>query len=114
MKLRITGQAGIYQGPAYLIDTEDGPQGVFDSFVGVVTQDGREWHHYLPFRSSRDGTLIDLVARVQAAGVIDTDHWVELEPRTSLEERLAMAAEAEHEMCLGLRAEDDYHGVPHR
>ena len=114
MKLCIQGIPAVYQGPAYLADTEEGPQGVFDSFAGVTTVDGKDWHHYLPFRSSRDQRLLDLLAGIRAAGVIDTDHWVELEPVTSLEDRLAIYAEAEAEMRAGLRADNDYHDAPVR
>jgi hypothetical protein len=112
--LRIQGLAGVYQGPAYMVDTEDGPQGVFDSFAGVTTVGGKEWRHHRPFASPRDQRLLDLVAAVGRRGYIDPDQWVELEPVTPLEERWAMAAEAEDEMRHGIRAENDYHGVPHR
>lgn len=105
---------GVYEGPSYMTNTEDGPQEVFDSFAGVTTVDGKEWRHHLPFHSSRDYRLLQLVDTIGQRGFINTDHWVELEPATSLEDRLAMAAEAEDEMRHGLREDNDYHGVPHR
>lgn len=107
--------AAIYEGPAYYENTEDGQIEVYDCFAGVTTADGKDFRHYLPFRSRRDYRLEELVARIEAAGAIDTDHWVELEAPTSLEERWALIAQQEDEVRRGFRSEEDlYHGVPVR
>ena len=101
---------GVYSGPAYMENTEDGPMGVFDCHAYVTTPDGKELVHEVPFRQRY---LADRFAeRVRAAGVIDPAHWHELPPRISLEERFAMYAQAEGEARMGLRGEDDlYHGI---
>jgi len=105
----------IYEGPAYYENTEDGPIAVWDCFAAVTTPDGKDFRHFLPFRSRRDYRLEGLVARIEAAGVIDTDRWVEMEPPMPLEVRWALMAQQEDEVRHGFRSEDDmYHGIPLR
>lgn len=103
------------EGPTYMEDAEDGPRAVYDCFAAATTTDGREFVHLVPFRHRTNYRLERLVARIDAVRVIDTDHWAELPPRTSLEARWAMYAEQENEVRQGLRSEDDmYHGIPYR
>jgi hypothetical protein len=105
---------GIYAGPLYVEHTEDGPASVCDYFAAATTSDGRDFQHLVPFSHRGDVRLQRLVARIEAAKVIDTDHWFEME-RTSLEDRLAQYALCEAEARLGLRSEDHlYDGVPVR
>ena len=106
----------IGEGPTYLEINEDNERReVWDCFAAATTADGRDFVHLVPFRHRTDERLARLVARIDAARVIDTDHWVELEPRTSLEDRWDMMAQQEDEVRHGLRSEDDmYHGIPYR
>jgi len=102
------------EGPTYVEQAEDGPRAVWDCFAAATTADGRDFVHLVPFRHRTDGRLERLVARIDAVRVIDTAHWVELEPRTSLEERWGMMAQQENEVRWGIRSEDDmYHGIPY-
>jgi hypothetical protein len=94
-------------------DSEDGRVGVFDCYASVTTSDGRDFCHLVPFRQRWRAE--NLVARIQVAGVIDTDHWVEMPKAMPLEERFALYAEREQEARWGLRSEDDlYDGIPCR
>lgn len=104
-------EAFVYEGPVYLENTEDGPMTTCDFYAATVDSDGQEYIHLVPHRHRHEAGR--LVERVTAAGVIETDHWAQPE-RSSLEERFAMYAEAEAEMRLGYRAENDYHGIPCR
>jgi len=109
------GNVGIYEGPSYMENTEDGSAAVFDCYAAVTTTDGRDFCHLVPFRSKRDERLARLVARVEAAAEIDTDHWALLPPPSSLEDRFAMYAMQEEEVRRGLRSEDElYDGIPYR
>ena len=110
MRVAVT-EVSIYAGPAYMVNTEDGPMATCDFYAAAIGADGQEYIHLVPH--DRRHAAQRLVDRVTAAGVIDTDHWHQPE-RTSLEERFAMYAEAEAEMRMGHRPENDYHGIPHR
>ena len=105
-------EVGIYEGPAYMENSEDGPIAVWDCFAAVLAADGREFRHLVPFRHRSDERLARLVSRIEATGVIDPDLWYE-EVRMPLEEKWALMGQQEDEVRRGLRSEDDlYHGIP--
>lgn len=100
---------GVFAGHSYMDISEDGRIEVFDCYACVVVN-GREMVHEMPFRQRY--LAEQLVARIRAAGAIETDHWHEMPARPSLEERFAMYAEREAEARMGLRGEDDlYDGL---
>jgi hypothetical protein len=92
----------------------------WDFFIEVQTaadrklaQDGKRSKVYVlrhPYRWRQEAER--KVPFVKARGVIDLDHWVELET-WPLEEKWDLMGQHEWEVGHGLRAEHDlYHGIP--
>jgi hypothetical protein len=102
----------VFEGPAYMEMTEDGPQATWNVQVALGAG-GKEY--VLRDFSRRPARRIEadaLAEKIKARGSVDLSLWVELEPRPSLEERFAMYAEREDEVRHGFRPEADmYHGL---
>lgn len=102
----------VFGGPAYVVNSEDGPVTTCDYYVGVTVEGGREFQHPRSFRRPYHAET-QLAERVRDRGSIETEYWQELPPRMPLEERWALYAEREEEVRMGLRSEDDmFHGIP--
>lgn len=102
---------GVYEGPAYEVATEDGPSSMWDCYAEAISIDGTSYRHLVPF--ARKYECKKLVERIRSAGSINTDHWIELDPPMSLEDKFALYAERENAVRHGLMDEADmYHGIP--
>lgn len=100
-------------GPLFMErDWEDGPRETYR--ISVVASVGADEYVLIEplYRPSRRQDAEDLADAVRAKGTIDPAYWTKLEPRASLEERFDAYANAEAEMRVGMRQEDDYHGCP--
>lgn len=87
LKSPAVGNLVVYEGPLYMIRTEDGDQATFNWLIGV-TVDGVEYQHPHTFRQNNEYGAKCFLQRIIQKGEINLDHWIELEPRPSLEESL--------------------------
>ena len=66
-----------FGGPAYIINTEDGPQSACDWFVGI-TKNGEDYAHTHRFSSRWEAQ--EFANKVNARGIINLDLWTKVEP----------------------------------
>ncbi len=110
----------VAEGPSYEIHNEDGVGTRYDYFVEFQSEAdhrragaGKRSRVFTLNHAFRQRDQAErMVAKINARGTLDLDHWIERET-WSLEERWTTAGWQEYEVSLGMRDEADlYHGIP--